>query len=208
MNVIARLEYELAYYDSAVQLFNHYTTRTPPSHLLSRWISIDFLNGCISILFNHFRFSYNYNNNDCIYLFIYCYARSPRGSLLFDFFLLSSFKKIYIHILYQYLIYIDTNFCKVSHLTISKNALLNSFFWPFFLKLSNLIWIYFYVTAAFDLIWQFVLKIYQPVCQKIQLVCRLIFKKNLSWNKISLPSRQGLYNTPTVLLQRGNPYFK
>ena len=28
MNVIARLEYELAYYDSAV----HYTTRTPPFH--------------------------------------------------------------------------------------------------------------------------------------------------------------------------------
>ena len=31
MNVIARLEYELAYYDSAVHRFNHYTTRTPPS---------------------------------------------------------------------------------------------------------------------------------------------------------------------------------
>ena len=30
MNVIARLEYELAYYDSAVRRFNHYTTRTPP----------------------------------------------------------------------------------------------------------------------------------------------------------------------------------
>ena len=29
MNVIAQLEYELAYYDSAVHLFNHYTTRTP-----------------------------------------------------------------------------------------------------------------------------------------------------------------------------------
>ena len=32
MNVIARLEYELAYYDSAVHRFNHYTTRTPPHH--------------------------------------------------------------------------------------------------------------------------------------------------------------------------------
>ena len=31
MNVIARLEYELAYYDSAVHRFNHYTTRTPAS---------------------------------------------------------------------------------------------------------------------------------------------------------------------------------
>ena len=30
MNVIAQLEYELAYYDSSVQGFNHYTTRTPP----------------------------------------------------------------------------------------------------------------------------------------------------------------------------------
>ena len=30
VNVIARLEYELAYYDSAVHCFNHYTTRTPP----------------------------------------------------------------------------------------------------------------------------------------------------------------------------------
>ena len=30
MNVIARLEYELAYYDSAVHRFNYYTTRTPP----------------------------------------------------------------------------------------------------------------------------------------------------------------------------------
>ena len=29
MNIIARLEYELAYYDSAVHRFNHYTTRTP-----------------------------------------------------------------------------------------------------------------------------------------------------------------------------------
>ena len=30
MNVIARLEFELAYYDFTVHLFNHYTTRTPP----------------------------------------------------------------------------------------------------------------------------------------------------------------------------------
>ena len=31
MNVIERLEYELAYYDSAVQYFIHFTTRTPPN---------------------------------------------------------------------------------------------------------------------------------------------------------------------------------
>ena len=30
VNVIARLEYETAYYDSAVHRFNHYTTMTPP----------------------------------------------------------------------------------------------------------------------------------------------------------------------------------
>ena len=35
MNVIARLEYKLAYYDSAVHRFNHYTTRTPPIYLLN-----------------------------------------------------------------------------------------------------------------------------------------------------------------------------
>ena len=30
VNVIASLEFEIAYYDSAGQCFNHYTTRTPP----------------------------------------------------------------------------------------------------------------------------------------------------------------------------------
>ena len=32
VNVIARLENELAYYDSAVHRFNHYTTRRTPPH--------------------------------------------------------------------------------------------------------------------------------------------------------------------------------
>ena len=32
MNVIVRLEYKLAYYDSTVHGFNHYTTRTPPKY--------------------------------------------------------------------------------------------------------------------------------------------------------------------------------
>ena len=36
MNVIARLEHELVYYDSAVHRFNHYTTRTPPLIFLFR----------------------------------------------------------------------------------------------------------------------------------------------------------------------------
>ena len=35
MNVIARLEFELAYYDFTVHHFNNYTTRTPPLRLLS-----------------------------------------------------------------------------------------------------------------------------------------------------------------------------
>ena len=35
VNVIARLEYELIYYDSTVHRFNHYTTMTPPSRRLS-----------------------------------------------------------------------------------------------------------------------------------------------------------------------------
>ena len=35
MNIIARLEYELAYYDSSVHRFNHYTTtRGPPAEIL------------------------------------------------------------------------------------------------------------------------------------------------------------------------------
>ena len=34
VNVIARLEYELAYYDSAAHRFYHYTTRTPPGLVL------------------------------------------------------------------------------------------------------------------------------------------------------------------------------
>ena len=33
VNIIAQLEYEHAYYDSAVRHFNHYTTRTPPQYI-------------------------------------------------------------------------------------------------------------------------------------------------------------------------------
>ena len=39
VNVIARLEFELAYYDSAVHRFNHYTTKTPP---IDRQIGLGF----------------------------------------------------------------------------------------------------------------------------------------------------------------------
>ena len=31
MNVIAQLEFELAYFDAAVQYFNHYATSIPPA---------------------------------------------------------------------------------------------------------------------------------------------------------------------------------
>ena len=34
MNVVVRLGYELAFYDSAVRRVNHYTTRTPPGKKL------------------------------------------------------------------------------------------------------------------------------------------------------------------------------
>ena len=34
VNVIARLEYKLAYYDSAVHCFNHYTTGTPSKNVM------------------------------------------------------------------------------------------------------------------------------------------------------------------------------
>ena len=33
VNVMVRLHFELAYYDSAVQLLNYYITRTPPTDL-------------------------------------------------------------------------------------------------------------------------------------------------------------------------------
>ena len=39
MNVIARLGFELTYYDSAVHHFNHYATRKPPEKTLS-WFKI------------------------------------------------------------------------------------------------------------------------------------------------------------------------
>ena len=40
VNVMAQLEYEIAYYDSIVHRFNHYTTRTPPSLSLSLSLSL------------------------------------------------------------------------------------------------------------------------------------------------------------------------
>ena len=47
VNVIARLEYELASYDSAVHRFNHYTTRTPLLYLL---LNFDLKTGWLSLI--------------------------------------------------------------------------------------------------------------------------------------------------------------
>ena len=41
VNVIARLEYEPAYYESAVHRFNHYTTKTTP---INSWYAITLVN--------------------------------------------------------------------------------------------------------------------------------------------------------------------
>ena len=66
MNVIARLEYELAYFDSAVHRFNHYTTRTSPQCLGQETKSIfhhyllrdKIVQNCSS----KFRWQFNFNN--------------------------------------------------------------------------------------------------------------------------------------------------
>ena len=49
MNIFVRLEYELAYYDSAVHRFNHYTTRTPP--VLVGWGCCFFFGGVVCVSF-------------------------------------------------------------------------------------------------------------------------------------------------------------
>ena len=40
MNVIARLDYELAYNDSVVHRFNHYTMRTPASQIFKSFLNL------------------------------------------------------------------------------------------------------------------------------------------------------------------------
>ena len=47
VNVIARLEYELVYYDSAVHRFNHYTTRTHPCLRFSFKVNTAILNNFV-----------------------------------------------------------------------------------------------------------------------------------------------------------------
>ena len=44
VNVIAQLEFELAYYDSAFQRFNHYTTKIPPhSSCISYVVNLEWM---------------------------------------------------------------------------------------------------------------------------------------------------------------------
>ena len=50
MNVIAWLEFELAHYDSGVQRFNHYTTRTPPLKLLRLIMPMQKISWCNIII--------------------------------------------------------------------------------------------------------------------------------------------------------------
>ena len=61
MNVIARLECELAYYDSAAHRFNHYTTRRTPPRLFLVCI-------CIRIVYNTHTHTHTH-----IYIYIYIY---------------------------------------------------------------------------------------------------------------------------------------
>ena len=79
MNVIARLEYELAYYDSAVHRFNHYTTRTPPHFMV----------------------------NDCRFLCIYCpmFLLSQQLCSMFLRFIFDFYYDIYAHIYFCVCLY-------------------------------------------------------------------------------------------------------
>ena len=64
VNVIARLEYELTYYDSAVHHFNHYTTRTTPATFVrvavyfsvNMWVYVAM---CVSVWVFLYKDSYN-----------------------------------------------------------------------------------------------------------------------------------------------------
>ena len=71
-DVIARLEYELAYYDSAVHRFNHYTTRTPP--FFTVWIqnSLRYISGIFFVFYKDLIFV-------DIYIYIYKARERERG---------------------------------------------------------------------------------------------------------------------------------
>ena len=69
MIVIARLEFELTYYDSAVYRFNHYTLRTPPEFLVldqTIVLQVDMPLKLINQSVSHFRIQHLQNNRNCL----------------------------------------------------------------------------------------------------------------------------------------------
>ena len=53
VNILAWLEFELAYYDPAVQRFNHYTTRMLPNDY--KWVNFKILQSQISFTFMYYQ---------------------------------------------------------------------------------------------------------------------------------------------------------
>ena len=49
VNKIERLNFELAYYNSAVHRFNHYTTRTPQQRVIFKYELLEYLHAYIHI---------------------------------------------------------------------------------------------------------------------------------------------------------------
>ena len=76
MNVIARVEYELAYYDSAVHRFNHYTTRTPHLHVEFGYIFDPKLIIRLKSLALSNQIGYSYPVDFLLGLYIYIYIYS------------------------------------------------------------------------------------------------------------------------------------
>ena len=77
MNAIAELEYEFAYYDSAVRRFNHYIMRTSSSTLLSDLNVVVWIVSICPLIYipsrplsKHLDYNYNYY---CYYYYCCCY---------------------------------------------------------------------------------------------------------------------------------------
>ena len=78
MNVIERLEFELAYYDSAVQHFNHYTTRIPPRWQISIIVFVSVEE--TPVLWIHFNFQHQVKKNS-FYTYSMCFKRGTISTL-------------------------------------------------------------------------------------------------------------------------------
>ena len=63
VKVIARLEYKLAYYDSAVHCFNHYTMRTPLNRSVWKLLDKNTYNN-ITVQTNDYHYYYYYHHYD------------------------------------------------------------------------------------------------------------------------------------------------